>query len=235
MNWIQFFISKLVGHDINSKQNELEQSISALEKENSYLEHLLDQQQLNLRKSERENSDLSNCVNELESALTKEKEENKTLSRKLVASQSIIEEEKQRVAFVLKRIAVHQTNLAEAEASKDELRISHLKEIKRSEQILKEKQHEISSLQEQIESILSEKNELVEQVKELRATLIQKTEDEKQSFETVARLTQEKRELETHITNYSAARTSFCCRALAGALSERVTQGVTRTRAGRCV
>jgi smc-like protein len=200
MNWIQFFISKLVGHDINSKQNELEQSISALEKENSYLEHLLDQQQLNLRKSERENSDLSNCVNELEAALTKEKEENKTLSRKLVASQSIIEEEKQRVAFVLKRIAVHQTNLAEAEASKDELRISHLKEIKRSEQILKEKQHEISSLQEQIESILSEKNELVEQVKELRATLIQKTEDEKQSFETVARLTQEKRELETHIT-----------------------------------
>ena len=93
MNWIQFFISKLVGHDINSKQNELEQSISALEKENSYLEHLLDQQQLNLRKSERENSDLSNCVNKLEAALIKEKEENKTLSRELNASQSIIEEE----------------------------------------------------------------------------------------------------------------------------------------------
>ena len=36
-------------------------------------------------------------------------------------------------------------------------------------------------------------------------------------------------------TNYSAARTSFCTRALAGVLSERVTQGVTRTRAGRCV
>ena len=73
MNWIQFFISKLVGHDINSKQNELEQSISALEKENSFLEHLLNQQQLNLKKSERENSDLSNCVNKLEAALPKKK------------------------------------------------------------------------------------------------------------------------------------------------------------------
>ena len=38
-----------------------------------------------------------------------------------------------------------------------------------------------------------------------------------------------------YCTNYSAARTSFCSRALAGALGERVTQGVTRTRAGRGV
>ena len=200
MNWIQFFISKLVGLDINSKLNELERSISALEKENSFLEHLLNQQQLNLRKSERKNSDLSNCVNELEASLTKEKEENKTLSRELIASQSIIEEEKQRVAFVLKRIAVHQTNLAKVEASKDELRISYLEESKRAEQIFKEKQHKISLLQEQIESVLSEKSGLEEQIKELHATIIKKNEEEKLSFETVARLTQEKQELETNIT-----------------------------------
>lgn len=195
MDWVQFIINKLAGYDVSSKRKELEQSISALEKEKSDLTYSVRGLKVKLTTAEREKSDLDNRVNELKASVTEHKDKNKSLTAELNASKSLADEHKQQATLVASQLNAYKTNYVKAKKAKEELQAKYNEETERLENALKAKVDEWLSLQEQLKSVQSEKEELANQVDDLNATVAQKTDEVERNNETIERLIQEKAEL----------------------------------------
>ena len=205
MNLIQYIINKLAGYDVSSRQDELVNSISALEKEKSDLTYSLRGLKVKLTTAEREKSDLDNRVDELKASITEQKDKNKSLTAELNASKSLAEEQKQRATLVSNQLNAYKTNYAKAKKAKEELQAKYTEETERLENALKAKVDEWLSLQDQVKSFQATKDELINQVNDLNATITQKVVEIERNNETIARLTQEKGELAEDIAQKELA------------------------------
>ena len=199
MGLIQSIVNKLVGFDVISKQNELEYNVSVLEKENTFLRNLLQKHKTQLVTAEKERDELGNLVNELTASVTFEKKKKHLLHVELVVLRSVVEKEQQRVAIVSKQLEESQANLIVVQSAKDKFQLECNEETARIESQLKAKELQILAFQKQMTSVQAEKEELENEVTDLRLLIAQKSREVMKLSESVDKLKQENDERDNDI------------------------------------
>lgn len=199
MGLIQSIINKLVGFDVFSKQNELEYNVSVLEKENTFLRNLLQKHKSQLATAEKERDELGNLVNELTTSVTSEEKKKQELLVELTALKSLVEKEQQRVVVVSKQLEESQASLTVAQNAKDKFQLEYEEETARIESQLKAKELQILAFQKQMTSVQAEKEELENQVTDLRLLIAQKSREVMKLSESVDKLKQENDERDNDI------------------------------------
>jgi hypothetical protein len=196
MGFIQFLINKLVGYDIESKQKELEQSVSSLQKEREEQTYSIKYLNTRIITLEREKSNSDILVNELRASLNELEIKNQSLTEELCVSKADGKEQRHRTTQTMNQLNAYKTNYVKAKKAKDELKVKFEEEILKFENTLKEKTDECLSLQHKVDSILYEKVELTQQLEELRLTITQKEKETDNYNAIITKLSNKKSEIE---------------------------------------
>lgn len=117
MGFIQFLINKLVGYDIESKQKELEQSVSSLQKEKEEQTYSIKYLNTRIITLEREKSNSDILVNELRASLNELEIKNQSLTKELCVSKADGEEQRHHTTQAWNQLNAYKNQLCKSQES----------------------------------------------------------------------------------------------------------------------
>lgn len=148
---------------------------------------------------------LQNSLAEKDGIIENIRNQNASLTSELNNSETLANEQRQRANQLSRQLNAYRTNFANARRAREDLQTQFTEETTRLRNELAANEEESLALQNQINSILAEKDELANRVNGLNTTIIQKDDEIRCKDETIENLTREKIVLEEEIAQQERA------------------------------
>lgn len=174
MKIVNYIINKLAGYDVNSKQQELYDEITALRKECTNLRSSCNELNIKLNNVNEDNLQKNTCIDELQSSLEIREIEKKVLESELSVAGAKIEGLNENVLLINRQLNAYKANYTKIKNKKEELQI-FLNETNENFQKLKNeychKNTELISLQTKFNELGEENKTFYEKLRDLNSTL----------------------------------------------------------------